>query len=150
MKYKHPTSLKPVSFKRHSGSALIMAVFILVIMALLGVSLSRMLSSSSDAIAWEVLGSRALMAANSGGERALFELFPPGQAVTSCASISTSITTFPASSGLSHCQTTINCNDFAQPALGTHHYQITATGQCQAGTINALRTVELEARTAIP
>lgn len=147
MKFKALTSHK------QTGSALIIAVFILVVMGILGASLSRMLSSTSSAVAWETLGNRALMAANSAGEMALFELFPPGQALTSCNNITKTIALFPASSGLAKCSANIECRQFDQPLLGSRHYQISATGQCSAGTheeaIHAIRSIELEARTPL-
>jgi len=155
MKYKLPINpSNRLVLKKQTGSALMIAVFILVIMSLLGVSLSKMLASGSDAVAWETLGSRALMAADSAGEMALFELFPPGQAINSCSAISTNINNFPTDSGLANCTANISCNEFDQISLGSRHYQITATGHCQAGAhtdnINAVRTIELEARTILP
>lgn len=58
------------------GSSLVIAIFILVVMLLLGVALTRVLSTSSETIAYEVVGARAYQAANIGLQRRLTELFP--------------------------------------------------------------------------
>ena len=53
------------------GSALMLALFIIIVVALLGTTLVRVLSTSSEAIAQEVIGTRALMAANSAMQSAV-------------------------------------------------------------------------------
>ena len=58
------------------GSMLVIALFVIIVMALLGLTLSRLLSSSSDAIIHEVYGQRALNAARAGVEEQIALAFP--------------------------------------------------------------------------
>lgn len=124
-----------------------MALFILVVMALIGTTLMQMLSNSNSAVAWEVLSNRALLAADSAAEMAMFQLFPPGQAEMDCSAVSTS-SSF--SDGLSGCTATVSCSEFEHATLGSHHYQIRSQGSCSAGEIETVRKVYLEARTPLP
>lgn len=62
--------------KKQQGSALIVAIFIIVVMTLLVAALSKLLTRSSESISYEVLGTRAFFAAQSGMEQGLAQLFP--------------------------------------------------------------------------
>ena len=61
---------------KQQGSALMLALFVIIVLTLLGGSLVKILSTSSEAIAQEVIGTRALMAANSAMQAELAVLFP--------------------------------------------------------------------------
>ena len=60
----------------HSGSALVIAIFVLVIMTLIGSALIRMQSSSAETVVYEVMGTRAYAAAQTGIQWQLTEIFP--------------------------------------------------------------------------
>ena len=62
--------------ERQSGSALVIAIFVLVIMTLLGSALIRMQSSSAETVVYEVMGTRAYAAAQTGIQWQLKEVFP--------------------------------------------------------------------------
>lgn len=51
--------------QKQMGSALVMALFIIIILIFIGTTLLRVFSTSSEAISQEVIGTRAYMAANS-------------------------------------------------------------------------------------
>ena len=71
--------------RRQSGSALVTAIFVLVIMTLLGSALIRMQSSSAETVVYEVIGTRAYAAAQAGVQWQLTELFPLNTAgITLC------------------------------------------------------------------
>ena len=61
------------------GSAIMVALFVIVIMALLAAAMGRFLVDSGEKNTVEVRGVRALMAAQSGLEIALYRLYPNGQ-----------------------------------------------------------------------
>ena len=103
---------------RHSqgGSAVMVALFVIVIVGLLAAALSRLLLDSSEKVTVEVLGVRALMAAQSGLEQGLYQLYPNGswQAAlpdasghAGCARVSTTL--LADNVGLSGCSVTIAC-----------------------------------------
>jgi MSHA biogenesis protein MshP len=134
--------------EKQRGSALVIAVFIIVVMTLLIGSLSRQLLSSSENVSYEVLGTRAFLAAQSGMERGLQALYNLDTAVqTSCAN-SLFTKNFEQSSidGLRQCQVQVNCSaatSTLDPAV-THFY-LTSTGTCgESASIQTSRTIEME------
>ena len=73
------------TIKQQQGSALVVALFIIIVMGLLVGSMSRLLVSSSESISYEVLGTRAFFAAQSGMERSLSLLYVlDAPVLTSC------------------------------------------------------------------
>ena len=147
--YRHPSAIR----FRQRGSAIVLALFILVVLALLAISLIRMLADSSRSVATEVYGARAFLAAQSGLDLALVSLFPlaNGEGV-GCGSVPANDGgRFAAQNGLVNCSVTIQCNSVVAPAPdGQTYYRLTSEGVCQAGTgeeaIDVARTLEVEAR----
>ncbi|HBY85826.1 MAG TPA: type II secretory pathway component, partial [Colwellia sp.] len=72
----HKFSIKLRTSNEQRGSALVLALFIIVVTTLLGAALVRMISANSETIAYEVIGTRAYQAAQAGAQRKLSELFP--------------------------------------------------------------------------
>lgn len=152
---------------KNRGSALVIALFVIIVMSLLGTALVNMQSSSSEAIAQEVLGTRALAAARTGAQRQLTLLFPlNGGAATNCPVNDNVVHTqnFARPSdvdddepyGLLNCSVSVRCQNYATnntitPA--TQYYRITSTGSCGTGIIGtnlnsvvSSRTIQIEAR----
>jgi MSHA biogenesis protein MshP len=142
------------------GSALILALFIIIVLTFLGMALIRVLSTSSETIAQEVIGTRALMAANSGMQahlQKLFPLNPPSNSLSTCPVDKTY--NLPESGadipGLYHCKATTKCTVYFEDTVsGINYYRLTSTGECGTGDINAnasnavlsSRTIQVEAR----
>jgi MSHA biogenesis protein MshP len=138
---------------QQQGSALIIAVFIIVVMTLLVAALSKLLSSSTESISYEVLGTRAFFAAQSGMEQGLVQLFPLTSAATStyCAPVGTvGSASDPAATfttnGLQGCSFTLSCNSgrASTAATETIYYQLTSTGTCGSGQFQTSRTIQME------
>ncbi|WP_448214302.1 PilX N-terminal domain-containing pilus assembly protein [Colwellia sp. MEBiC06753] len=144
--------------KTQAGSALVLAIFILVVMLLLGTALSRMLSSSADSIAFEVIGIRAFQAANIGAQNQLTKLFPLNASAKYCngddialpepadpAPVINYMTSFEGVTGLNNCRVSrMVCSDFKVDDVV--FYRVQSTGQCDIGEQVIERTIELEAR----
>ncbi|WP_333608356.1 pilus assembly PilX N-terminal domain-containing protein [Arsukibacterium sp.] len=127
---------------KQRGSALVVAVFIIVVMLMLVLALSRTLLSSGDSLIYEVLGSRALFAAQSGLELSLVQLFPL-DASGSCVS-----RIYPFSGeGLQGCQALVQCSTVSvlMPEPVQLH-QLTSIGSCVANEFTSSRTVSIEVR----
>lgn len=147
---------------QQQGSALLLALFIIIVLTLLGSALVKILSTSSESIAQEVIGTRALMAANSAMQAELAVLFPLSTvagvpAVGTCNA--TNNYDLPASGndipGLYHCSAKTTCNlYFPDPNTSINYYRLTSTGECGSGNISAdskaavksSRTIQVEAR----
>ena len=118
------------SLRSQTGSALIMAVFILVVLGLLAASLTKVMSGASDQVIQEVLGTRALLAAESGNERTLAQLFPIDGSPAVCASEQRFY--FDSSvAGLVNCAVESSCNE--QVTGGLNYYSVVSTGICKQG-----------------
>ena len=129
---------------KQGGSALVVAVFIIVVMLALVLSLSRLLISSSEAVVYEVQGTRTLFAAQSGLELALSQLFPLSGSA-SCAAVSSSHNFSGAV--LQSCSAAISCTAYTDPTPGaTAVYRINSTASCSAGDFVTRRTVQIEVR----
>jgi len=128
-----------------------MAIFIMVVLMLLGTALMKMLSSSSEAVAQEVIGTRALAAANSGMQGQLQKLFPLDGVGAVCPA-STDYNNLANITGLYHCSATVTCSNYVNHD-GVNYYRLESTGKCGSGDISAnnravlsSRTVQVEAR----
>jgi|GEM_PF-339504 len=146
---------------QQQGSALMLALFIIIVLTLLGSALVKVLSTSSETIAQEVIGTRALMAANSAMQTELSILFP----LATDAAIPNPIGICNANnahdlppagsdiSGLYHCNASTTCDLYHTQDL-INYYRLTSTGECGSSAISAesknlvrsTRTVQVEAR----
>ena len=128
---------------RQRGSMLIIAIVLIVVIGLLAVALTRLLGSSSESVSYEVLGARALAAANSGMERQLYLLLRPltGSVAGSC--LATDSLSW-SEAGLYHCQASLSCRQQVLQAApgGKQLYRLTSIGRCDNGTLAVSRSVE--------
>jgi len=148
---------------RHQGGALLIAVFVIVVMAALTAAITKNISASTDQTVYEVLGTRALLAAEMGNEKKLADLFSYNGNTANCSVgeevrifnvIDAGATYVP---GLEHCAYIIDCS--TNSTGGVNYYSISTTGLCKAdldGTSDDFfcaadefcvsRTVEVEAK----
>lgn len=150
-----------LSPRAQRGSALMMGVFILVVMTLLGTAMLRILTSSNETIAFEVVGTRAYSAAQIGLQWRLQQIFTLGPTTYHCdstlvadspddhASTDTSLPpvsfTIGDAPGLQNCKVSaLSCEDFKVD--GVTYYTVKSTGQCSLAGEVTTRTVEVQAR----
>ncbi|TPH17796.1 MSHA biogenesis protein MshP [Litorilituus lipolyticus] len=132
------------------GSALMLSLFIIIVLLLLGSALVKVLSTSSETIAQEVIGTRALMAANSGMQAHLQLTFPLNGA-NACPADDTY--DLSGVDGLDHCRAMVNCNLYNTHEM-VNYYRLTSTGECGSsaiadqsiGVVRSSRTIQVEAR----
>ena len=128
---------------KQKGSAIVIAIFVIV--ALLGAGLVKILASSAESVAYEVIGTRAYAAAQTGAQWQLLEVFPHDTDTRTTCQSSITAPDFSNVEGLENCEATVTCNDDGE-FDGTTYYIITSTGQCTVGGVITSRTVEIEAR----
>jgi MSHA biogenesis protein MshP len=124
---------------------LVIALFVIIVLALLGLTMTRLLSSSSETIIYEVLGQRALNAARSGIECALANEFD-----SSCSKSNDEA--FTGVAGLE------NCSYFVTPASKPiqdglkqfTYWTFTGEGKCTAGNIQVTRFIYVDAMIEVP
>lgn len=152
--------------KRHDqqGFLIPLAIFILVIMAVLALSIARMATQVSVSGAQEVVSVQTFYAAQSGAEQGMQTLYFPDASTrlgvdTRCAALNQ---TFSYNvTGLKGCSALVTCScvyqdgtacnassvanygDSAPSGKLSSVYTITSVGTCGAGAISATRTVEV-------
>lgn len=131
--------------KRESGSALVIAIFVLVLMTLLGSALIRMQSSSAETVVYEVMGTRAYAAAKTGLQWQLTEIFPLNVTGITLCNATIVEPTISGVIGLENCQFEITCDDSISHD-SVQYYTLTSTGSCSVAGIETSRTIKVEAR----
>ena len=132
---------------KHRGSALVIAIFVIIVMSLLGAALVKMMDSSHENVAFEVLGTRAYAAAQSGLQWQLSRLFPLGEDAVTCQTqqdINDNLPSFAVTDGLNQCSVSITCTSFDRE--GVNYYTVTSVGECQLDSEVTSRIIEVEAR----
>jgi len=139
--------IKRKSPKKQRGSALMLAIFVIIVILLLGLTLVETLSTGNEAISQEVLGTRAFTAANSGMQGELQKLFPLNNIAGSCAAISNY--DFTTVEGLTQCSALVSCDDYAT-VDGVTYYRLESTGKCGTGAMaGASKSIVLSSRTVV-
>jgi len=139
--------IKRKSTKTQRGSALMLALFVIIVVLLLGLTLVEILSTGNEAVSQEVLGTRAFTAANSGMQAELQKLFPLNNIAGSCAAISNY--DFSVVEGLTQCTAVVSCDDYATVDSVTY-YRLESTGTCGSGAMAVdSKSIVLSSRTVI-
>lgn len=132
---------------KQRGSALVIAIFIIIVLSALGAALVSMLDSSQEGVAYEVLGTRAYTAAQSGVQWQLSEVFPLNSDAVACKNqtdIDNNTPSFTSVTGLEQCNISVTCTDFERD--GIRYYVVKSTGQCALDSEVTSRTIEVDAR----
>jgi MSHA biogenesis protein MshP len=134
---------------KHQGSSLVIAIFIIVVLSLLGAALVKMMASSQKNVAFEVLGTRAYTAAQTGVQWQLAQLFPVGLGTSStkkCSDVGHAPPPIDNTPGLKGCaiKSPVGCSDFLHD--GVRYYTVTSTGSCDIDGEVTSRIIEVEAR----
>lgn len=130
--------MRLISKKQQRGVSLVVAIFILVVLSMLGAALMNIISAGSESVAREVLSSRALMAAESGAQRMLSVIYEGDN--TDC--INQPPYTFVAFAGCGNVQ--VNCSVVS--VSGDFYYTIESTGVCGPVAEQASRIIEVQAK----
>ena len=122
---------------KQRGSMLIVALFILLVLATLATGLVNMLQRENRTSAYEVFAVRATEAARTGADAMFAQLFPVNAAVKSCSEVIIPpklnlYLDLSTVEGLQGCEVSTTCRD--RVVNLTTYYLITATGKCRAGS----------------
>lgn len=128
------------SKRQQRGSMLVIALFVIVVLGMLALTMTRLLSSSSETVVYEVLGQRALNAARAGVDCAVANQFGTG-----CSQPTNK--TFDSVAGLENCSYLVNTTN--KPIVDGFktftYWTFSSTGQCSAGNTIVNRTVYVDA-----
>jgi MSHA biogenesis protein MshP len=142
--------------KKQCGASLMMAIFILVVLSLLGVAMIRILAVGTDVVAREVVSARALLAAESGAQKKLSEIFPPGAVGSNtalCASApgvvglhtyTGAVGELAGISGCSSLRVEVSCSYVLVGVV--NYFTIKSRGRCGPTSDPAVRIIEVQAK----
>ena len=127
---------RPLPPGTQRGSAIMIALFVIVIMALLAAAMGRFLVDSGEKNTVEVRGVRALMAAQSGLEIALYRLYPNDHwQARQCDALTSTFT----EAGLAGCQASVSCTKLPVSVAGATQtgYRFSSEGRCGDPGVNS-------------
>lgn len=124
--------MSPNRPSRNQGSILVTAIFVMVVMSVIGLAIIRLTATANQNVVIEVYGQRALNAARAGLELKLAQAFPLAGNSAQCSQDATAITL--TASGFENCQYQAQCQqqsvNFPDGDSGDY-YQFYSVGSCQ-------------------
>ena len=124
---KRPSTPHP-----EKGSALVMVIFIMVVLALLLAALAYINAQSNQNTALQIASTRAYWAAQSGAEWGVYQV-TSGNASTCSLPTQLPYSNYAPNAGLAGCAATVAC--LSSSASSTFYYQVNSTGVCTAGNL---------------
>lgn len=140
--HTHHARTHRIPLRRQRGFSLPVAILAIVLLSLLGAAMVSILSTGHRASAYVAVSSRAFYAAESGVQYGLGKVFPLDGSPASCTAQSLSFTP----PGLAGCTATVSCSG-PVTINGHDFYTLTGTGKCASGEDQAVRTIQVGART---
>jgi len=139
--------MKPLgysTFRSQRGSSIAMAIFVLVVVGMLGAAMVNILNKGQENVAREVISMRALMAAESGAERGLLQALSGGDCNGVGVVVAPSLTWGAmGGEGLQGCSAEVSCAVFL--LNGVNYYTIKSEGECGPTSDRAHRIIQLQA-----
>ncbi|WP_395339875.1 type II secretory pathway component [Ningiella sp. W23] len=136
-----------ISVNKQSGSMLVIALFVLVILSLLAGTMITIISGSSKSVVHEVYGLRAQQAAHAGLETLIAASFPLSSPAQSCSTTINSSASFSQVDGFQNCRYTATCSsdDITFNTANSRYYRYSSTGFCDTGSGVVSRTLYVDA-----
>ena len=125
---------RSATLSAEKGSALVMVIFIMVVLALLLAALAYITAQSNQNTAYQIASTRAYWAAQSGAEWGTYQITSAtGRAASQCFSPSPAYPAIGSIPELKGCSAKVACS--SARTASTTSYQITSTGTCAAGNL---------------
>ena len=114
---------------------LVIAIFIITVLMLLGLAMTKVLNNASNSVSIEVLGTRAFLAAQSGADVGLAALFPVSGGQGICSNTDT-LAKLPDATGFKTCNVKFKCNAVDVIEQGNKMTQYTISSSATCGQAN--------------
>jgi len=129
---------------RQKGAGLPIALFVITVLSLIALQMTRQIEDSSNAVSLQVQSQRAFFAAESGAQTAMAQ----GLASGSCSGFPRTLSFSEAA--LVGCQASLSCDlrqaDLDSDGSNENILTLISSGQCGAGIDQAVRTIEVTLR----
>ncbi|UAB69900.1 hypothetical protein INR79_15480 [Vibrio sp. SCSIO 43132] len=144
-----------MSLNNQKGSVLIIAIFVIVVMGMLGLTLMRLEASNQDTLTREILGTQAWFLAHSGNEWGLTYMYPLNESAavsnlqSRCTALTTSAAANAATAIIENSQApcsslTIQCDEVGSGDLT--FFRISSVAVCGSTTFEVSREQEVWAK----
>ena len=132
--------------KKQSGSAIVLAIFMIIVISLLGASLISLQRDSAQGTSYEIYAARAYLAAYSASEIALTEAFPLklSGAIATCENV-IKYPSLPDKAGFNGCKVEYRCASILASAGIATSYKVVSTATCFNSEIRTRRQITVEA-----
>lgn len=126
---------------------LVVALFIIIVIAALAASLSRILSANADSIANEVYSAKAYYAAESGAEFGIHKVLTSTLVNNECPPASDLSLIISNKPGFENCSVAVRCKKInLDDGSGQCQYYVTSKATCEGANIVAEHDVEVEVK----
>lgn len=138
---------EPMLKRQQRGSMLVIALFIIVVMALLIGALGNIFKASTDSVIFEVYGVRAQQSAGAGLQQLAMTALPLNSPAVDCNQAINSPSSMSNIDGLKNCAYSASCTTENITFNGSDYkyYWFTSTGSCQVGEQVISRTLSADA-----
>lgn len=145
-------SHKQNSLQKQQGSAIVLAIFVIIIISLLGAALVSLQRDSAKGTSYEVYAARAYLSAYSASEFALVDLFPLGSTTANETNCSESdpidiTVTLGDDDGFHGCSAAYQCQ-ILKPETSSSlptRYKVVSTAVCENAQTVTRRQITVEA-----
>jgi MSHA biogenesis protein MshP len=136
-----------VNLNKQSGSMIVMALFVLIVLTLLAGTMITIISGSAKSVVHEVYGLRAQQAAHAGIESLIATSFPSGSPALVCSTSIGSEASFATIEGFRNCRYSASCStsDISYNSTNYRYYRFSSTGVCDIDTGVVSRTLYVDA-----
>ena len=125
--------------RQQSGVGLVGAIFVIVVVSLLSVAMSRMVENDQINQSYEILSLKAFLAAESGVQLGVNRLVPPAGG-SSCSPLTFDFDDV----ALKSCEAVVSCG--TEVVGAETYFTVTSNSQCLAGPFSTERSVEVRIR----
>lgn len=144
------SSVAKRSLQKQAGSAIVLAIFVIVIISMLGAALVSLQQDGAKGTSYEVYASRAYLSAYSASELALVSLFPLNSTsadTTTCTGAEFPVSLDSSDTGFHGCTANYQCqilSPVSSASLPTR-YNIISTAVCENAQTVTRRQIMVEA-----
>jgi MSHA biogenesis protein MshP len=135
--------------KKQQGSAIVLAIFVIIIVSLLGAALVSLQRDSAKGSSYEVYAARAYLSAYSASEIALVNLFPLGASAANATNCTGADISVPLGSdvGFHGCTANYQCEAIipVNSASLSTRYKVISTAVCENAQTVTRRQITVEA-----
>ena len=142
-----PKLAQQPSLPKQEGSMLVLALFIIIVLAMMGATMVKLVMTTSESALTDNFGLNAKNTAQVGLEMLGMQTFPLNTPIQACNTTINSPSSMQNIPGLQNCSYTASCttSDVIKNGVAHYFYRFSSTGTCEIGEQIVSRTLSVEA-----